>query len=97
MQKGIAPRIINLSDGSFFIESDGFRYYLIEFIDGEPMEATVENEYYLGKLVKRLHAYVDYDYPSGLNENKQRFYELFPEKSFKSNLTGGSGNELQDI
>lgn len=82
-QKGIAPRIINLPDGSLFIESDGFRFYLTEFIDGKPMEPTAENEYRLGKLSKQLHAYRNYDYPSGLHENKQRFYEWFPQKPFK--------------
>lgn len=83
-QKGIAPKIINLPDGSSFMESDGFWFYLMEFIDGRPMDATVENEYHLGRLVKEMHSYSGYDYPSGLNESKERFYEWFPEKSFKS-------------
>lgn len=83
-QKGIAPRIIYLPDGNSFLESDNYRFYLTEFIDGKLLEPTAENEYRLGRLVKQLHAYMDYDYPSGLNENKQRFYEWFPEKTFKS-------------
>lgn len=83
-RKGIAPQITNLPDGSLFIESDGFRFYLTEFITGKPMPTTTENEYLLGRLVKQLHTYKDYDYPSGLNENKQRFYEWFPEKAFKA-------------
>lgn len=82
-QKGIAPRIINLQDGSSFMQSEGVWFYLMEFIDGRPMDATVENEYQLGKLVKRLHTYSDYEYRSGMDESKERFYEWFPEKSFK--------------
>lgn len=83
-QKGIAPRIIYLPDGRSFIESDGFRFYLTEFIEGRPMAPTAENEYQLGRLVRSLHSYTDFNHPSGLNENKQRFYEWFPEKSFKT-------------
>lgn len=66
-QKGIALRIINLPDGSLFIEADSFRFYLTEFIDGKLVEPTAENEYRLGRLVKQLHAYMDYEYPAGLN------------------------------
>lgn len=83
-RKGIAPRIIELPDGSLFMESDGFRFYITEFITGKPMPATTENEYHLGRLVKQLHTYKDYEYLSGLNEDKQRFYEWFPKKAFKA-------------
>lgn len=83
-QKGIAPGVISLPDGSFYIKAEDYWFYLMEFIDGQPMEATAENEYLLGQLAKQLHSCTDYEYPAGLNENKERFYEWFSERSFKA-------------
>lgn len=83
-EKGIAPCVIPLSDGSFYIKVDSFWFYLMEFIDGQNMEATPENEYLLGQIVKKLHSCTDYNYPSGLNEDKSRFYGWFTDKPFKT-------------
>lgn len=37
------------------------------------MEATVENEYLLGRFARRYHAYT-YRYPAGITGDKQGFY-----------------------
>lgn len=82
-EKGIAPRIIAAKDGGFYRKENGFWFYLLEFIDGRPMETTEENEYLLGKLARQYHSYTDYNAPAGLTVEKQRFYGWFGNKAFK--------------
>lgn len=82
-EKGMAPRIIAMQNGDYFVKESGFWFYLLEFIEGGMMEATVENESLLGKLARQYHAFKEYPYLTGLNEDKQRFYEWFAEKPFK--------------
>ena len=82
-EKGIAPRIFAMSNCNFYIKENGFWFYLMEFINGTPMETTEENEYLLGKLAKQYHSYTDYDKPSEFNEDKQRFYGWFCDRDFK--------------
>lgn len=80
----LAPRVFAASDGRYYVKEGGYWFFLMEFIDGEPMKATPENEYLLGQLAKRIHSFGDYDCPSGLNDDKSRFYGWFPDKSFKA-------------
>ncbi|MDE6608185.1 MAG: phosphotransferase [Lachnospiraceae bacterium] len=82
-EKEIAPRIITAADGGLYQKSGGYWFYLTEFIDGQPMEATVENERLLGELAKQLHSLQGYKYASALNEDKQRFYDWFSDKPYK--------------
>ena len=82
-EKRIAPRIFAMSNGNFYVKENGFWFYLMEFINGIPMENTEGNEYLLGKLAKQYHSYTDYDKPSEFNEDKQRFYEWFCDRDFK--------------
>lgn len=82
-EKGIAPRIIAMKDGGFYRKENGFWFYLLEFIDGRPMENAEENEYLLGKLARQYHSYTEYNVPAGLTEEKQRFYGWFENKPFK--------------
>lgn len=82
-EKGIAPRIFAARDGSFYVKEGGFWFYLLEFIDGQTPEASVENEELLGRLARQYHSYAGYTYPSGLAGEKQEFYEWFGEKAFK--------------
>lgn len=82
-EKEIAPRIITAADGGLYQKSGGYWFYLTEFIDGQPMEATVENERLLGELAKQLHSLQGYKYVSALNEDKQRFYDWFSDKPYK--------------
>lgn len=82
-EKGIAPCIFSTKDGCFYVQEYSFWFYLMEYISGNPMENTTEAEFMLGQLVRRLHSCEDYDYPTGLTEDKQRFYGWFTEKAFK--------------
>lgn len=82
-KKHIAPELIYTQDGERYVHKEGYFFYLMEFIQGRALEETPEDEYALGKLAKTLHSYDDYKYPSGLNEDKNRFYEWFKEKPFK--------------
>ncbi|MCM1500870.1 MAG: aminoglycoside phosphotransferase family protein [Clostridium sp.] len=85
-QKGIAPRIYPVKDSEkkYYLKKDGYWFYLIEFIEGRPMQDTQEDELALGKLVRILHSLEGYSCPSALDENKQRFYRWFQEKPFKA-------------
>lgn len=83
-EKGIAPRIFATRDGGFYVKEDGFWFYLLEFIDGQVPDASVENEELLGRLARQCHSYTEYPYPTGLSEEKQEFYEWFGEKLFKT-------------
>lgn len=85
-QKRIAPRIfpVKNSDQKYYLKKDGYWFYLIEFIEGRPMQDTPEDEFVLGKLARRLHSLEGYSCPSALNENKRRFYKWFRDKSFKA-------------
>ncbi len=82
-EKGIAPYIFPTKSGGFYIWEGGFWFFLMEYIEGEPMENTCEAEYMLGQLVRQLHSYKDYTYPTGLTEDKRRFYDWFANKEFK--------------
>ena len=82
-EKGIAPCIFATKDGSFYIQEEGFWFYLMEFICGTPMENTIEAEFMLGQLVRQLHSYVDYHSPTGITQDKHRFYDWFADKEFK--------------
>lgn len=82
-EKGMAPRILAMRNGDYYVKENGFWFYLLEFIEGRMMEATVENEYLLGKLARQYHAFTEYPYPTGLTEDKQRFYGWFADRDFK--------------
>ncbi len=81
--KGVAPCIFPAKSGEYYIRDEGFWFYLIEYIEGEPMENTCEAEYKLGQLVRQIHSYKDYTYAAGLTEDKSRFYDWFSDKVFK--------------
>lgn len=85
-QKGIAPRIFPTKGGShkYYVKKDGYWFYLLEWVKGRPMQDTQEDELLLGRLARKLHTLEGYSLPSALDENKQRFYEWFCEKTFKA-------------
>lgn len=82
-KKGIAPCIFPAKSGEFYIREGGFWFFLMEYIEGEPLENTCEAEYMLGQFVRQLHSCKDYSYPTGLTEGKSRFYDWFADKVFK--------------
>ena len=82
--KGIAPRIIPLSDGRLYAHDSGYWLYLVEFIDGRQAKPTPEDEYTLGKLARQLHSITDYDHEAWFSEDKSCFYEWYDDKPFKA-------------
>lgn len=82
-EKGIAPCIFPAKSGEFYIREGGFWFFLMEYIEGEPMENSCEAEYRLGQIVRQLHSYKMYTYSTGLTEDKRRFYDWFADKEFK--------------
>lgn len=82
-QKQIAPKIIALPDGETYIKQGGYWFYLMESIDGRKLSETIEDEYAIGKLARKLHSYSDYQNHSSLNENPKRFYQWFQNRDFK--------------
>ncbi|MCM1245814.1 MAG: GNAT family N-acetyltransferase [Roseburia sp.] len=84
-QLGIAPRIFPLKDQDvYYVKRGGHWFYLLEFIEGRPMQDTPEDEFLLGKLARVLHSQDRYSYPSSLDEKKERFCDWFQEKPFKA-------------
>ncbi|MCI8633252.1 MAG: phosphotransferase [Lachnospiraceae bacterium] len=85
-QKGIAPRIFSLKDGadSYYLKRDGYWFYLLEFLEGRPMQSTPADEFLLAQTARTLHTIQGYSLPSSLNENKQRFYAWFSNHPFKA-------------
>ncbi len=82
-EKGMAPRIFVTRNGGFYVRENGYWFYLLEYIDGQPMKSSMENEYRLGRLARQCHSYTGYTNQTGLTEDKQRFYSWFTDKSFK--------------
>lgn len=83
-QKGLAPRLIHTLDGASYIKQEDYWFYVLEWIEGENLKETPEDEYDLAVLARELHSLKDYEYPSALDEDKQRFYEWFSDKPFKA-------------
>ena len=83
-QKGLAPRLIYTLDGASYIKQDDYCFYVLEWIEGENLQETPEDEYDLAVLARELHSFRDYQYPCALTENKQMFYEWFSDKPFKA-------------
>lgn len=82
-EKKIAPEIFLTSEGSYYVHSDGYWFYLMEYIEGRNMHETEEDEFLLGQLAGRLHSYQEYKIKSPMSQNKERFYDWFHERNFK--------------
>lgn len=62
-----SPRMFMNKSGSSYIESSGRYVYIMEYIEGEKPEHSVENYFKLGQLGARLHNYDDYDLESSFD------------------------------
>jgi len=82
-QKGLAPKLIYTPDGASYVKLDDYWFYMLEWIEGENLEETPQDEYDLAVLAKKLHSFRDYENPCALTEDKQMFYEWFDDKPFK--------------
>lgn len=83
-EKHISQKIFCTLDGRYYSKVSGYWFYLLEFIEGNHLCETVQDEEQLGVLARKLHSYHEYMIPSSLNEDKTRFYEWFSEREFKS-------------
>ena len=59
---GMAPAIYPTRTGEYYIRHRGYWFYLMEFIEGRQMEETVDDEYRIGRLAKKLHDLNVHDY-----------------------------------
>lgn len=81
-RNGLAPKLYPTAAGDFYVSEQGYRFYLMEFIDGRMMEETPEDAYKIGQAAKKLHALEGYDITSPELQSKERFYTWFREHSF---------------
>ena len=81
-ERGLAPRICPMRAGGYYLRDQGYWFYLMEFVEGRPMEETPEDEYRLGQAARALHALRGYRLKSPLDQGKRRFYEWFRDRPF---------------
>ena len=81
-EKGLAPRIYPARTGEYYVCDQGYRFYLMEYIEGRPMEETPEDEYRIGQAARKLHDLKGYSVKSPETQSKKRFYEWFRDRSF---------------
>lgn len=85
-QKGLAPKLIYLSDGSTYLKEEQYYFYLMEFVSGRQLEETIEDEFLLGQAAAKLHQLTDFDNLCSFNSEQQKriFRDWFSERSFKT-------------
>ena len=81
-KNGMAPKLYPTKNGEFYINDQGYWFYLMEFIDGRQMEETPEDEYRIGQAARKLHALQGYNTKSPDPYTKPLFYSWFRERSF---------------
>ena len=81
-EKGLAPRIYPARTGEYYVCNQGYRFYLMEYIEGRPMEETPEDAYRIGQAARKLHDLKGYSVKSPETQSKKRFYEWFRDRSF---------------
>ena len=81
-EKGLAPRIYPARTGEYYVCNQGYRFYLMKYIEGRPMEETPEDAYRIGQAARKLHDLKGYSVKSPETQSKKRFYEWFRDRSF---------------
>jgi Putative homoserine kinase type II (protein kinase fold) len=81
-EMGLAPRVFPARTGEYFICDGGYRFYLMEYIEGRQMEETPEDELLLGQAARKLHALQGYGIKSPFTQRKERYYEWFRDRDF---------------
>ena len=81
-EKDLAPRIFPARTGEYYVCNQGYRFYLMEYIEGRPMEETPEDAYRIGQAARKLHDLKGYSVRSPETQSKKRFYEWFRDRSF---------------
>ncbi len=81
-EKDLAPRIFPLKTGGYTFCGQGYRFYLMENIEGRQMEETPEDEFRIGQAARKLHGLKGYSLRSPMPQDKKRFYTWFRDRSF---------------
>lgn len=81
----LSPSICTTMGAELYVRHDDTFLYLMEFVEGEPLRETPEDEYDLGQASALLHTIADYPHESGLNvkERIAGMYDRFHDYPFK--------------
>ncbi len=81
-ENSLTPVIYPVKDGAYYIQVNGFWFYLIEYIDGRKMEETPEDEYRIAQVTRKLHSLKGYSLKSPMTQSKMRYYTWFRNLEF---------------
>ncbi len=81
-EKGIAPGLIPVKNGEYYIFVCDHWFYLMEFIEGRQMQETPEDEFLIGRAARQLHELEGYSNKSPFSQSKKQFYEWFRDCDF---------------
>lgn len=82
-EHAMAPKVYPNAEGTYYIREQQYYFFLMEYIDGRPMEETVSDEYLIGQLTRKLHSLTNEGSASPFTQSKDRYYGWFAERSFK--------------
>lgn len=81
-EHGLAPRLFPTKEGKYYISAGGYRFYLMEYVEGRQMEETPEDEFRIGQAARTLHRLTGYRLKSPFTQSKKGYYEWFRDRSF---------------
>lgn len=81
----LSPALCTTMAAELYIRHNDTYMYLMEYVEGEPLRETPEDEYDLGQASALLHTIIDYPYESGLNVRERivNMYDRFHDYPFK--------------
>lgn len=82
-EHSMAPKLFPTKEGLYYIQEQGYYFYLMEYIDGRSMEENVLDEYKIGQLAHKLHSLKGYGILSPFTQSKKKYYDWFSERDFK--------------
>ncbi|MBS4201702.1 phosphotransferase [Bacillus sp. FJAT-49732] len=90
-QYRLSPHILKTIDGKLYKKYQSRYMYIMEYIAGNQLKETIEDEYALGQASASLHMIKDYPYHSGINideriENMFRRFYNYPFKKEYDNI-----------
>ena len=81
-EHGMAPVLYPTKTGDYYVTHRGYRFYLMEFIDGRQLRETPEDEYKLGQTTRKMHLLQGYQRKSPMTQSKERYYSWFRNHEF---------------
>ena len=81
-KQDLAPRLYPAKNGEYYLRSQEYRFYLMEFIEGRQLEETPEDEFRLGQAARKLHELKGYGIRSPFTQSKKPYYEWFRDLGF---------------